>query len=79
MILVYATSWCAACLRVKAFLDRNQIQYQVIDIEKDSEAADKVMDLTGGFKSVPTIVFDDGKVLIEPSLDELAVRVGVVV
>ena len=53
-------------------MDTRGIGYDWIDIENDSAAAQRVMEINGGYRSVPTIVFEDGSILVEPSNAELA-------
>ena len=76
-ITVYGTNWCGDCKRAKLFFDTHGIGYDWIDIEQDADAALKVMEVNGGYRSVPTIVFEDGSVLVEPSNAELAQQLGV--
>ena len=71
-ITVYGTAWCGDCRRAKLFLDTRKIGYDWIDIEQDAEAAIKVMEINGGYRSVPTIELEDGSILVEPSNAELA-------
>jgi len=52
-------------------LDRHGINYRWIDIDSEPDAVEAVLRLNGGYRTVPTIVFPDGRVLIEPSLREL--------
>jgi len=70
-ITVYSTTWCPDCRRAVRVLDQNGAQYRYVDIEQDSEAAQLVEKLNGGFRSVPTIIFPDGSRLVEPSNGEL--------
>lgn len=65
-IKMYGTRWCPDCLRAKQFFSRNNISYDWIDIEQDDKACAYVEKVNGGFKSVPTILFPDGSVLVEP-------------
>jgi mycoredoxin len=76
-IIIYGTNWCGDCRRSKSFLDRNHIAYQWIDLEKDAKAIEHVMNLNNGMRSVPTIVFPDGAVLVEPSDAELGKKLGI--
>ena len=75
-LMVYTTTWCADCVRTKAFLNRHQIAFHEVNIERDDDAADLVLRLNGGHQSVPTIVFADGAVMTEPSNRDLATRLG---
>ena len=76
-IRLYSTTWCGDCRRSKRFLQEHQIDFEEIDIEKNPEAADVVISLNHGMRSVPTIVFPDGSVLVEPSNIALASKLGI--
>ena len=76
-ITVYATSWCGDCYRAKTFLDRHGVPYQWIDLEEAPGAVDKVLEINGGYRSVPTLVFPDGSTMTEPSNRELAEKLGI--
>lgn len=75
-ITVYGAHWCPDCRRSKAFLGEHQIPYHWIDVEQDPDAEHEVMRLNGGRRIIPTIVFDDGSFLVEPSNAELASKLG---
>lgn len=70
-IVMYTTNICADCWRAKAFFEANGVSYLQIGIEGDEEATRFVTDLNHGLHSVPTIIFPDGAVLVEPSWDDL--------
>ena len=55
---VYSTSWCPDCRAAKMALDRKGIAYQEINIEEYPEAADYVMSVNGGRRSVPTLEYN---------------------
>ena len=76
-IRMYSTTWCGDCRRSKRFLQEHQIDFEEIDIEKNPEAAAVVISLNHGMRSVPTIVFPDGSVLVEPSNTALANKLGI--
>lgn len=78
-IIVYGTSWCPDCRRSKNFLAENLIPYTWIDIEDDAEAMARVEELNNGNRSVPTILFPDGEVLVEPSNPALAKKLGIAI
>lgn len=71
MITVYATQWCGDCRLAKRVLDEQGMEYRWIDIDFDPEAAEIVQKLNGGYRTVPTILFPDGRVLVEPTREEL--------
>jgi mycoredoxin len=68
---MYSADWCGDCRRSKRLLDELNVQYTVIDVEADPAAADKVIEINGGNKSIPVIVFSDGTHLTEPSDNDL--------
>jgi mycoredoxin len=70
-IRVYGTKWCPDCRRAKQVLEKNKVSFIWHDIEEDQEAASYVEKVNRGYKSVPTIVFPDGSVLVEPGNFEL--------
>ncbi len=66
-IVMYSTGWCSDCRRAKRVFAALNVPYREVDIEEDEESAQLVMRLNRGAQSVPTIVFPDGAVLVEPS------------
>lgn len=70
-IKFYGADWCPDCTRSKAFLDEQKVEYEYINIEKVPGAAEEVEKINNGYQSIPTIIFPDGQVLVEPSNEEL--------
>lgn len=75
-IIVYGTTWCGDSRRARRILDENQIPYLWVDIDNDSEGRKFVEQVNRGYRSVPTIVFPDGTILVEPSSSELKEKLG---
>jgi mycoredoxin len=73
-IKMFATTWCGDCRMAKRWLDSHNIPYEYINIEHDEQAAEYVMQVNRGMRTVPTIVFPDGSVLVEPSVRDLAAK-----
>jgi mycoredoxin len=71
-IIMYSTQYCPDCTRAKAFFEANNIPYERVLLEGNPEATNFVIQMNKGYRSVPTIVFPDGSVLVEPSWQELA-------
>ena len=71
---MYSADWCGDCRRSKRLLDELNVAYTLIDIEADSAAADKVIEINGGMKSIPAIVFADGTHMTEPSDIDLTAK-----
>src|SRR3954469_3232174 len=68
MITMYSTQWCGYCRRLKSQLDREGIEYTVVDIEADPAAAEFVISVNGGNQTVPTVRFADGAALTNPTI-----------
>lgn len=66
-ITMYGAEWCGDCRRSKKFLDSNNVSYNYIDVEADASASEKVIEINGGMRSIPVILFPDGTHLTEPS------------
>jgi thioredoxin reductase (NADPH) len=76
MITMYGTNWCSDCKRSKQFFGEQRITYKFVDIDGDPEATAFVERYNNGRHIIPTIVFEDGSILSEPSNAELAARLG---
>ena len=75
-VLVYMTSWCGDCRLTLRWLDAAGVAYRTVDIDRNAAAAQRVMDLNEGRRSVPTILVDGEHRLTEPSASELAAVFG---
>ena len=73
-ITMFTTTWCGYCLRLKGQLDRAGIGYTEVNIEQVQGAAEYVMSVNGGDRTVPTVVFPDGTAATNPSLDQVKQR-----
>jgi thioredoxin reductase (NADPH) len=75
-LTVYGATWCSDCKRAKKFLGEQRIHYNWVDVEQEAEGLAFVEQVNQGKRIIPTIVFDDNSVLIEPSNAELAQKLG---
>lgn len=57
-IKVYTTTWCPDCHMAKRFLSANNIPYEEVNIETTPGAAEFVMSVNNGRRSVPTFDID---------------------
>ena len=73
-ITMYGADWCGDCRRSKRLFESLDVQVNHIDVEADEFAAVKVIEINGGAKSIPVIVFSDGTHLTEPSDMELTAK-----
>lgn len=70
-IVMYGVDWCPDCRRARFFFKRKNISYLDVNVDEDPQAAAFIKELNGGMRSVPTIVFPDGSLLVEPSDSQL--------
>lgn len=73
-ITIYGAYWCPDCRRSKQFLGEHQIPYKWVDIEQDKAGEVYVLQKNAGKRIIPTIEFEDGSILVEPSNAELAAK-----
>ena len=76
-IKVYGADWCGDCRRAKSFMEEHDIHFEWIDVEDDPEARRVVENLNDGKRIIPTIIFQDGSILVEPSNSQLARKLGI--
>jgi mycoredoxin len=76
MLTMYTTAWCGFCVRLKDGLERDGIQFTEVNIETDADAAELVMSVNGGNRTVPTVVFPDGTAATNPSLAEVRAKLA---
>jgi len=71
---MYSADWCGDCRRSKRLMDSLNVEYTIIDVEADPSASEKVIDINGGQRSIPVIVFPDGTHMTEPSDNDLKAK-----
>jgi thioredoxin reductase (NADPH) len=76
-VRVFGTTWSPTTFEVKAFLARNEVAYQFLDIDRDSEAADLATKLSDGRAELPIVVTEDDTVFVNPDKATLAAAVGI--
>lgn len=70
-ITVYGVKWCPDCRQSRAVLDEESIPYVWIDIDENKLGEKFVLATNRGNRSVPTIIFPDGSILVEPGSNQL--------
>jgi glutaredoxin 3 len=55
---MYSTTWCGYCVRAKALLEQQGLEYEEIVMDDDPAFRQKLLDLTGRW-TVPQILIDD--------------------
>ena len=73
-IVMYSTTWCPDCRRAKAWFNEHGIAYRDINIEEDEKAVAFVQKINKGRKTIPTIIFPDGDILVEPTNNKLEAK-----
>src|SRR5262245_40398680 len=75
-LTVYGAPWCSDCKRAKKFLGEQRVHYNWVDVEQNAAGLALVEKINNGKRIIPTILFEDGSALIEPSNAELAKKLG---
>jgi glutaredoxin-like protein len=76
-IIIYGADWCFDCRRARRFFDQQQVTYKWVDIDEESAGEQYVLVVNKGMRSIPTIVFPDGSILVEPSNNQLAHKLNI--
>ena len=76
-ITVYGAPWCPDCKRAKQFLGEQRVPYNWVDIDQDEGGRSYVQQANDGKQIIPTILFEDGSILVEPSNAEMAAKLGI--
>lgn len=71
-VVVFATSWCPYCARLRSDLDVLGVVYDEIDVDADAEAAAFVESVNHGNRVVPTVLFEDGETATNPTAQTIA-------
>ncbi len=56
---VYTTSFCPFCTRAKALLKSKGVSFVEIDVTEDAQLRQKMVELSGGRRTVPEIFIND--------------------
>lgn len=75
-VIVYATSWCPYCHRLRQDLDRIGLSYSVVDVDDEPDAARFVESVNGGNRVVPTVLFPDGGTATNPPAETVQARLA---
>ena len=69
--VMYSTTWCGYCKRLKNQLARMDILFEEINIEEVAGTAEIVEKVNGGNQTVPTLFFSDGSAMTNPSAKQV--------
>jgi mycoredoxin len=70
-ITVYGVNWCPDCRRSRAVFEEERVPFVWIDIDENKLGEKFVLATNRGNRSVPTIIFPDGSLLVEPDSGRL--------
>ncbi|HSD85061.1 MAG TPA: hypothetical protein VLG46_14430 [Anaerolineae bacterium] len=74
-LIVYGHQYCAGALYLDSYLKRNGIDYEWRDVvDGDTSFRQELRLLARGNLSVPTLVFPDGEVPVEPEPEDVLAR-----
>ena len=65
-IIVYRRSWCEDSDAAVEYFNRQGIEYREVDIERDDNAGQGVMFVTGGHHVTPTLAYRLQAVVFDP-------------
>jgi glutaredoxin len=69
MLQVFSADWCSACKKAKEMLEKNNIVYEIRNIETDKSAADTLRRLQ--LRSIPVIYLDDNNYVVGADLKKI--------
>ena len=76
-VRVFGTTWSPSTYETKAFLARNAVPYQFLDIDRDARAADVAASAQSDANELPVVILEDDTVLVNPEKSELATAIGI--
>lgn len=70
-VTVFSAPWCGDCTRIKQHLRRAGVDYTEVNIDQDPIAEKVAAQVNGGSWVIPTLVFSDGQVLVNPGINRV--------
>jgi glutaredoxin 3 len=61
-VKIYTTTYCGFCVRAKDLLKRKGVNYEELDVTGDDDMRAKLVELSGGQRTVPQIFIGDAHV-----------------
>lgn len=58
-VKIYTTTYCGYCVRAKDLLKRKGVDYQELDVTGDDAMRSKLVEMSGGQRTVPQIFIGD--------------------
>ncbi|MBF0428454.1 MAG: glutaredoxin 3 [Magnetococcales bacterium] len=57
-VIIYSTTVCPFCVRAKMLLNKKNVAFTEINLDKNPERRDEMVKLAGGRRTVPQIFID---------------------
>ena len=70
-IKVYGADWCEDTQRTREQLDTLKVPYEYINVDHDKAAEAWIKEKNNGKRKTPTVDLFGGKILIEPTNEEM--------
>ena len=58
-VRIYTTNYCGFCMRAKELLSRKGVDFEEIDVTEDDTLRSKLVEMSGGQRTVPQIWIGD--------------------
>lgn len=81
-MIIYTAPWCPDCRVAKGYLQRRGVPFQEIGVDRVPGAAERVVQWSGGYRTVPTLVIGDRVIVdwdrraVEDALRRLTIPSG---
>ncbi len=75
-IIFYGADWCPDCQRAKKYLKENNIEFNFVDVDLNSDATKLVETINKGKRIIPTLIIN-GKSYTNPDNAALAAALGI--
>ncbi len=75
-IRIIGHRWSPEAHVLKDFLARNQIPYQYLDVERDPEASQTLIEVQAQDQGLPVVILPAGELLVRPSPNDVAQKIG---
>ncbi len=76
-VILYTSNRCGQARIVEEFLTEHVPLLEVVNIDADPEGRRRLIEINGGYASVPTVILPDGQRLTEPPLALLRRALGI--
>ncbi|MBI1802654.1 MAG: glutaredoxin [Chloroflexi bacterium] len=77
-LIIYGHHFCPQALALKSALDKYRAEYEWRDVLRgDARFRVELAQLARGYLSVPTVVFPDGTVMVEPWPDSVLDKLNI--